>query len=363
MRDYYEILGVQKTATANELKKAYRKLAVKYHPDKTDGDKVLEDKFKEIAEAYDVLETEESRKLYDQHGHDWKAVRDGHQHPFASQARGAFQQFAQQQQRARAKGKPVQLVVNLTLEECYEGCEKSIDYTISKTCGGCNGNGAENGTSLHTCSSCGGSGQKIVIQQAGGFNFQSQEPCRACGGVGSNIDVICSDCKGNGNIAETETATIGFPRGVIDGERFAYPGKGHYSKVQGAQRGDVIFMIKELAHDTFERFNSDLVYKHKIGYEDLVIGTTIEVPTIHGKSTKIVVDPGTQNGKIYRLKNHGMPTLNLSQNMKPGYGPDSAFGNYIVELDLYVPSEISEEEIKLIKELKNLKDKNFDKVK
>jgi len=366
VRDYYEILGVQKGATESEIKKSYRKLAVKYHPDKNPDDKESEEKFKEVAEAYGVLENEGDRKLYDQHGHNWKKAKQ-----FGDRGAGAgggmgdifemFQQAARQQQQQAMKGEDVEVTVVLTLEECYTGCEKNVEYYVNKLCGDCGGNGAKNGTALHTCSVCGGSGQQTIIQRNGGLQRSIPVPCGTCKQTGRVIDEDCPTCNKTGAVVETINIKVDFPRGAEGQRGMAVPGMGHYSMYNGAPRGDAIFMIDEVKNEVFERLERDLFYNHKISFEDLVIGTKITVPTIHGKDTNIVISPGTNHDKTYRLKGHGMPAVNLSKRASVGASSEGDFGDYMVNLELHIP-EYSEEEKELIKQLKDLKKKNLEGV-
>lgn len=351
-RDYYEILGLQKTASEAEIKKSYRKYAMKYHPDKNPDDKNAEELFKEGVEANEILSDPETRDLYDQYGHDWRQVG---QDPFAAMRR--------EQERRRNRGKNVHTKVSLTLKECYDGCEKEIPFNIQKTCNSCNGTKAKNGTSMHTCTNCGGAGQVNVIKVMGGFRIQDTIICNTCRGVGSIIDENCGDCSGYGTIVEKEIAVLTFPRGVKGGDSLMAEGKGHYPRVLNASRGDAIFVVDEIVDETFERLEKDLVHKLKISYEDLVLGTKVIVPTIHGKEASIVVSPGSKNGKLFRIRGHGMPILNLSSGVTPTSSFNNAsFGNYIIELELDIPDSISEEEKELIQQLKRLRSKNLDKV-
>ena len=360
-RDYYEILGVQKGATKDEIKKAYRKKAIQYHPDKNPDDKTAEDKFREAAEAWEVLENDENRKLYDQYGHNWKKVKEGGGLGGFGGVSDIFARFARQQQRHAARGGDVEVTVSLTLEECYNGCKKEIDYVIKKSCEDCGGNGAEGGTAIHTCSVCGGSGQRVYISQNGNVINRVQATCDACGGAGRVIDKDCPTCKRQGMIVESTKITVEFPRGAEGGRGMAVEGMGSYSRV-GGERGSAIFMIKELPSENFERIGLDLFHTYKINYEDLVLGTKIKIPTIHGKDANIVVAPGTQNGKSYRLKGHGMPVIGLPSDRSVSASNEGDFGNYMVLLELHIP-EHSDEEMKLIEQLRDLKKKSLDKVK
>lgn len=349
-RDYYEILGLQRGASEEDIKKSYRKMAKKYHPD-VNKDEDADLKFKEVNEANEVLSDPEKRRLYDQFGHDWEQSQN--QQGF----RGHYAHFMKDFARAQAKGRSIQVPVTLTLEECYSGCEKEVTYTVQKLCNSCGGNGSKNGTSFHTCTTCAGVGQETQSFSRGGHFFQTSTTCRSCSGSGRTIIELCDNCQGVGIDTETETATITFPRGVEGGQAVPARGKGHYSQVAGAERGDAIFIIEELKHNLFERSGLDLKYIHKISYEDLVLGTRVEVPTIGGKRIAFNVEPGTPNGKINRIRHHGMPIVNLPEQITPGPDYDGAFGNLIVELSIEIPSKYSDEEKKLFEQLRDLKNK------
>ncbi len=347
-RDYYEILGLQRGASEEDIKKSYRKMAKKYHPD-VNKDEDADLKFKEVNEANEVLSDPEKRKLYDQYGHDWESAQNAH--GFGSH----YESFMRDFQRNAAKGRSIQVVVALTLEECYNGCEKEVTYTVQKLCDSCGGNGSKNGTSFHTCTICAGSGQEVHTIRRGSHVLQTATTCRSCGGSGRTVIESCDNCQGAGIDTETETATITLPRGIDGGQAVSARGKGHYSQVSGAERGDAIFIIQELKHDLFERSGLDLKYIHKISYEDLVLGTKVEVPTISGKRIKFNVEPGTPNGKVSRIRYHGMPIINLPPQITPGPDYDGAFGNLIVELSIEIPTQYSEEEKKLFEQLRDLK--------
>lgn len=364
--DYYEILGLQRGASDADIKKAYRKIAKKYHPDMNPGDKEAEEKFKEAAEANEVLSDPEKRKWYDDYGHDWENAKN-HREAFSGGAgsmRDIFEQMQRERQREQMKGSPIHVKVDLTLEECFNGCNKTVQYPYQKICTGCKGNGAKNGTSVHTCSTCGGSGKQTHVIQRGMHIMQHVTTCGSCRGAGQVIDEVCDVCSGNGIEIGHESVGVRFPRGVETGQTLAKKGLGHESRFPGGERGDAVFEINEIPHDLFERMDKGLVYRHKISFEDLALGTQIEVQTISGKSTRIKVEPNTKNGKLYRLKGYGMPALNLSSSMKPGPGvPESAFGDYVVELEIDIPEDFSEEEINLIKQMRELKNKKLEESK
>lgn len=349
MRDYYDILGLQRNASDEDIKKAYRRLAKKYHPDRNPGDKDAEKKFIEVAEANETLSDAKKRSLYDKFGND-----------FENLSKDPFEAIRQERMRRRNRGRNIHIKVMLTLEECYNGCIKDVPFNVQKLCGTCNGSRAK---TSHTCTTCGGSGYRTVVQSFASHHIQKTITCNVCGGEGRVIDEACDTCQGHGTTVESEIATLTFPRGVIEGQTIGAKGKGHYSRIPGAERGDAIFVIEEIKHELFDRLGEDLTHSYKISYEDLVLGTKIEVPTIHGKMASITVSPGTKNGKIYRLKGHGMPSLNLPKNYDITNAPVNSFGNYFVELEIDIPEINTDEEIELIKKLQKLKSKNLDKVK
>lgn len=350
-RDYYEVLGVQKNASVSDIKKAYRKVAKKYHPDVNQGDKGAEEKFKEAAEANEVLCDPEKRKLYDKYGHNWNKSSFNN---FYSE--DIFESARREFMREQNRGGSIEYNVYLTLEECYSGCSKKISFKYQKICSGCRGNGSKNGNSMHNCSSCGGSGRMIQQFKVGFHTMQNITSCNSCMGSGYSISEVCDICDGIGFELKTEDIITSFPRGVETGMALNKRGFGHESKIPNGERGDLVLVINQKQHDKFERVGQNLKYKHKIKYEDLILGGTIEVPTIQGKNAKIKIEPYTKNGKVFRLKGYGMPTLNLSSSIKPGVNtPSSAFGDYLVELQIDIPNELSKDELEIIKKLKELK--------
>lgn len=359
-RDYYEILELSKGASDADIKKAYRRLAKKYHPDKNPDNKEAEEKFKEVNDANEVLSNPEKRKLYDIHGHEFEnAGEPGFGFGFGGI--DPFEQLRRDYERQRNRVKEIFAKLSLTLEECYTGCTKEVSYKVRKICGTCNGNGSKNGNSFSTCTNCGGSGKKVSTKVQGAYFSQNVSQCTSCMGHGRIIIENCTTCSGNGIEFLVENMSVTVPRGIQGGQSLIAGGKGDYSRT--GERGDVVFEIEELHHEKFERRDSDILHRYKISYEDLVLGSEIEVPAIDGKKLKFSVDPGTQNGKSYRIKGRGMPMLNLATEIVPSAGYEGAFGNYIIELNLEIPKIHSDEEKELIKQLKELKNKNLDKVK
>jgi len=361
--DYYELLGIQRGATDEQIKKAYRKMALKYHPDKNQGDKDSEEKFKEITEANDVLSDPEKRKFYDRYGHDWENASKMNGRGFGRGFGSQFHDFKREFERQAAKGASIKVIVNLTLEECYNGCEKEIPYKVNKICGSCSGNGSKNGTSIQTCTKCGGSGQETVVVRSGNHILQTVVTCNSCGGHGRVITEKCGTCDGRGMEPYDEVAIITFPRGVESGQSIAAEMKGHYSRVPDADRGDVIFVIQEIRHENFERDGNNLIYNHNIEYEDILLGTEIEIPTIDDKKVKFNIPPGTQLDKTFRLKGKGMPTINLPKDVTPSSSFEGAFGNCIVRLSINIPTLLSDEERELFKKIREIKNKNLEGIK
>lgn len=349
-RDYYEVLGVSKSATEDELKKAYRKLAIKYHPDKNPGDKEAEEKFKEAAEAYDVLRDKDKRARYDQFGH---AGVDG-QSGFGGGGMnmddifsmfgdifGGFGGFGGGRSRGGRRvnrGGNLRIRVKMTLEEINTGVEKKIKVKKYVPCDTCHGSGAKAGSEKTTCPNCGGSGVVIQVQRTILGNMQTQTTCPHCQGEGTVIKDKCPDCRGEGIVQKEEVVEIKIPAGVSDGMQVSMQGKGNAGARNGIN-GDLIVVIEEQKHDIFERDGNNLCMQTYITFSQAVQGTTIEVPTLDGK-VKFKVEQGMQSGKVYRLRGKGLPEVN-------SYGR----GDLLVRVDVWVPKSYTKEQKKLLDEL------------
>jgi molecular chaperone DnaJ len=352
-RDYYEILGVAKNASAEDVKKAYRKLAIKYHPDKNPDDPSAEEKFKEAAEAYEILSTPEKRNRYDQYGH------QGNQGGFGGSMNmeDIFSQFGDifgggggfdgffgggggGRGRGQRKGSNLRIKLKLTLEEVANGVEKKIKVKRQLACDHCHGNGSKNGTSLKKCSTCNGSGQirKVVNTMLG--QMVSATTCTTCHGEGQIVSERCEYCHGNGTTEKEEQISIKVPGGVADGMQLSMSGKGNYPK-NGGVAGDLIILIEEQEDDVLKRDGLNVIYDLYISFTDAVFGTSIEIPTIDGK-VKIKIEPGTQSGKILRLKGKGVKDLN-------GYGK----GDQLIYVNVWTPQALSKEEKELFEKMKD----------
>lgn len=334
-KNYYEILGVSNTATTDEIKKSYRKLALQYHPDKTAGDVALEEKFKEIAEAYEVLSDEEKRKRYDAKlsgGFD-----DGFE-DIRSQFRDAFGTFAKQP----PKGAGIGVVVEMTLEEIYKGAKKIISFNRNVVCKSCSGNGSKFGKSFTNCGICLGSGR--VYQLLG--NFRIERTCHHCGGHGKFITEECSDCGGAGVNSNNVVLEVDIPAGVFSGWKMAIPNYGHdHYSAKGAP-GDLVIAVHEKPHEHFEKNGFDLLYKMYLSFPEIVLGVKVEIPTIDSK-VAFDVPENTPPGKIFRIKGRGLPSIS-----QPGY-----YGDLLVMALVDTPKEITPEEKKILEKLK--KSSNF----
>ncbi|MBQ2510674.1 MAG: molecular chaperone DnaJ [Bacteroidales bacterium] len=355
-RDYYEVLGVDRNATPDELKKAYRKLALQYHPDRNPGDKEAEEKFKEAAEAYDVLSNPDKKARYDQFGHagmegaygqggmDMNDIFSNLGSIFGDLFGGGgfrtgFSGFGGGGGAARRvlRGTNLRIKVKLTLEEIDRGCEKKIKVSKYVPCKTCGGSGAKDGKT-ETCSHCHGSGVVTETKRTILGMMQTQSACPQCGGEGRIVKDKCHDCHGDGIVKSDEIITIKIPAGVQDGVQLAMQGMGNAAP-RGGINGDLIILVEEQEHELFERQDANLYYNAFITFADAAMGATIEIPTLNGK-VKIKVDAGTPSGRVVRLRGKGLPIMN-------GYGR----GDLLVSLNVWVPKELTREEKKLLEEL------------
>jgi len=355
-RDYYEVLGVDKNATPEELKKAYRKLALQYHPDRNPGDKEAEEKFKEAAEAYDVLSNPEKKARYDQFG---MAGMEGAYGQGGMNMNDIFSQFGDLfgdlfgggfrsgfsgfggggTTRRVMRGSNLRIKVKLTLEEIDRGCEKKIKVSKYVPCKTCGGSGAK-GNSFETCSHCHGTGVVTEVKRTILGQMQTQSTCPHCGGEGRIIKDKCHDCHGDGIVKSDEIITINIPAGVQDGMQLAMQGQGNAAP-HGGVPGDLIILVEELEHDTFERQDANLYYNAFITFSEAALGASVEIPTLNGK-VKIKIDPGTPSGRVVRLRGKGLPVAG-------GYGR----GDLLVSLNVWVPKDLTKEEKKMLEELKD----------
>ena len=361
-RDYYEVLEVAKTATVEEIKKAYRKKAIQYHPDKNPGDKEAEEKFKEAAEAYEVLSDPDKRSRYDQFGH--QGVNGGFGGGFGGGGMsmedifshfgdifggsfggfGGFSSGGSRSRRRTNRGSDLRVKVMLTLKEIATGVEKKIKVKKYVSCKACNGTGAEKGTSYTTCSTCNGSGVVTRVQQTILGAMQSTTTCPTCGGEGRIITKKCPECNGEGVRLEEEVITLNIPAGVADGMQLSMSGKGNAAR-HGGVNGDLLILIEEEPHPELLRDENDLIYNLLLNFSTAALGGTVEVPTIDGKA-KVKIDAGTQPGKVLRLRGKGLPSVNR-------YG----VGDLLVNVSVYVPESLNTEEKRTIEKLGS--SKNF----
>ncbi len=355
-RDYYDVLGISRSADQAEIKSAYRKLAIKYHPDKNPDNKEAEEKFKEAAEAYEVLSNPEKRQRYDQFGprgmssgfggggmnmedifSQFGDIFGGSGSPFESFFGGGG---GQRSGRRVSKGTNLRIKVKLTLQEVAQGAEKKIKVNKQVICTTCDGSGAKDKSSFQTCRTCGGSGAIRRVTNTILGQMQTTSTCPTCNGEGVEISAKCSVCHGDGLVRGEETITINIPAGVSEGMQLSMSGKGNAAP-RGGVPGDLIILIEEISHETLKRDGTNVVYDLYINFVDATLGTNVEIPTIDGKA-KIKVDPGTQGGKILRLKGKGVPEVNSYHK-----------GDQLVYVNVWTPKAVSAEEKELLERLRN----------
>ena len=356
-RDYYEVLGVIKSASTEEIKKAYRKLALKYHPDRNKGDKAAEAKFKEASEAYHVLSDKERKTNYDQFGH---AAFEG------AGGRGGFSNFdfssafsdifgsdifddffegfgGTRGRRRRAsdfRGEDLRYDLSISLEEAYIGKKQEINFSSSETCERCNGLCTEPGSKPISCSMCNGQGR---IRSNQGF-FTVQQTCPECSGSGEQISSPCKECRGIGKKQTKKKITTNIPKGVDDGTRIRLSGKGE-AGIKGGGNGDLYIFVSVEAHNIFKRSEENLFYEFPISMTDATLGTTVEVPTIDGGKAKVKIPSGTQNGRQFRLRGKGMPIMR-----------NKDYGDLYIRIITEVPVSLTKEQKNLLEQFKKLED-------
>ena len=355
-RDYYEVLGVIRTASAEEIKKAYRKLALKYHPDRNKGDKAAETKFKEASEAYHVLSDKERRTNYDQFGH---AAFEG------TGGRGGFSNFdfsnifsdifgsdsfddffggfgggRGRKRYSDFRGSDLRYDLSISLEDAYNGKKQEINFLSSDKCETCNGSGAEPGSKPVSCSSCGGQGQ---VRSSQGF-FTIQQTCPDCAGSGEQIASPCKDCRGMSKKQSRKKIFANIPKGVDDGTRIRLSGKGE-AGIKGGGNGDLYIFVSIKSHSIFKRSEENLFFEFPISLADAALGTTVEVPTIDGGKAKVKIPAGTQNAKQFRLKGKGMPMMR-----------NKNYGDLYIQATTEVPVSLTKEQKNLLEKFKKLED-------
>ena len=369
-RDYYEVLEVSRSASVDEIKKAYRKLAIKYHPDRNPGDAEAEAKFKEAAEAYDVLHDPQKRQQYDQFGFDAPSGGFGGGSPFGGAGGfsmddifsmfgdvfgghgGGFGGFGGGGQQApKYRGSDLRLKVRLSLQEVATGVTKKFKVRKDVTCEHCHGTGAEGGSGTETCPNCHGSGVEIRTQQSMFGMIQTQTACHVCGGEGTIIKNKCTHCQGEGVVKGEEVVEINIPAGVAEGMVVNVPGKGNAGKHNGVT-GNIQVYIEEEPNDTFVRDGQNVIYNLLLDFPTAVLGGQVEIPTIDGSNVKIKIEPGTQPGKTLRLRSKGLPAVQ-------GYG--TGIGDLVVHISIYVPKELTKSEKKAIEELRDSENFRGDK--
>ncbi len=376
-RDYYQILGVEKNATDAEIKKAYRKVAIQFHPDKNPDNPEAEEKFKEAAEAYEILSNADKRARYDRFGHEGNRGAGGGGSHGGMDMDDIFSQFGdifggggspfgdmfgggrRGGQRVR-KGSDLRIRIKLSLQDVAEGVTKKIKVKRQDSCKSCTGNGSKNGTAIQTCSTCGGLGQVQQVQNTMLGRMMTNAVCPACKGKGKTILERCGDCHGDGVVPVEEVIEIKIPAGVAEGMTLTMSGKGNMPP-GGGVAGDLQILVEEEPHDELQRDGNNVIYELHISFPQAALGDSVEIPTISGK-VKIKIDQGTQSGKILRLKGKGIPDVN-------GYST----GDQLVHVNVWTPRELTKDEENTLFKLKessnftpnpNKSDKGFfDKVK
>jgi len=359
-RDYYEVLGVDRNATKDDLKKAYRKLAMQYHPDRNPDNKEAEEKFKEAAEAYEILSDDDKKARYDRFGHEgvrgsgfgsqgFSDINDIFSH-FSDIFGGAsiFDDFfggGQRRTRSRGSrgvaGSDLKVTLKLTLEEIAEGTTKKIKIKKQVKCDECNGSGAEAGTSTKSCPVCQGTGEIKTISRSVFGQFVNITTCNNCNGEGSVVDTPCKKCLGDGRIQDDSFLNINVPAGVHEGSYMTMRNEGNSGK-RGGPSGDVIVIFQEAPHEYFVREGDDIVFDLHVNFPEAALGSEVEIPTLNGKAV-LKIDPGTQPGKLLKMKHKGIKHLN-----------HTGSGDQIVRINVDVPRKLNSKEKELLKELSGM---------
>lgn len=360
MRDYYEILGVSRDASAEEIKKAYRKLALRYHPDRNPDDAEAETRFKEAAEAYEVLSTPEKRQRYDRFGHAGVRGNGAAGGAGFQDINDIFSAFSdifgggsifddvfgggRGRGRSRHRGRPgsdLRIKLPLTLEEIAEGTEKKIKVRKYAVCEACSGSGAEaEGEGYSVCPTCQGTGELRHVTRSVFGQFVNVQPCHACQGEGRIIRDKCHACGGDGRVKEEETITITVPAGVLEGHYLTLRGAGN-AGLRGGPPGDLRVEIEEIAHEHFVREGLDIIHELYISFPDAALGTDVEVPTLKGRA-RLKIDAGIQSGRVLRMRERGLPDLNSGHR-----------GDQMVRVHVWTPTALTDEEVRLIEKLRS----------
>ena len=355
-RDYYEVLGVIKSTSPEDIKKAYRKSALKYHPDKNKGDKASEDKFKEASEAYHVLSDKKRRKNYDQFGHaafEGGPGRGGFENfdfsQFSTSFSDIFEDFFEgfgesrgrrQERSSSFRGEDLRYDLSISLEDAYHGKKQEINFSSSEKCGRCDGYGGEPGSKPVSCAMCDGQGR---VRSSQGF-FTIQQTCPECSGSGEQISNACKECRGMGKKQTRKKIFTNIPKGVDDGTRIRLSGKGE-AGIKGGGNGDLYIFVLVEPHNIFKRSEENLFFEFPISLTDATLGTTVEVPTIDSGKAKVKIPAGTQNGKQFRLRGKGMPIIR-----------NKDYGDLYIRVVTEVPVSLTKEQKNLLEQFKKLED-------
>jgi molecular chaperone DnaJ len=360
-RDYYEVLGVDKNATKEDFKKAYRKLAMQYHPDRNPDDKVAEEKFKEAAEAYEVLSNDEKKARYDRFGHEgmrgaasggqgFNDINDIFSHFSDIFGGGSIFDdfFGSSSQRSRGRrhsagvpGSDLRVTLKLTLEEIAVGVNKKIKIKKQIKCDQCSGTGAEAGTSTKTCPVCNGTGEVRSVSRSVFGQFVNIHPCTNCNGEGTVIDTPCKKCLGDGRITDEVFVSVNVPPGVHDNSYMTLRGEGNSGK-RGGPAGDLIAVFQEIPHEHFTREGDDIIYDLFISYPNAVLGIEVEVPTLNGKAI-LKIESGVHHGKLLKMRDKGIKHLN-----------HSGSGDELVRINIEIPKKVNSKEKELLKQLSEM---------